>query len=144
VQQRTSGTRPALMRGMDTALNVFAAPRTVYERPLWATGLGIVLALVLLLNLVDLCATVFLISAGFATEANPIMGGAFEGGTFAFALAKIVMVSAGVSVLFHFRQRRLATVGAFAALAVYGGVCVYHAHLLRCIAGECGGLIAAL
>ena len=89
---------------------------------------SLTLAGVLLLNLFDLVATVFFVTAGYAEEANPVMATFLELGAPGFALAKLGLVSAGVWVLWRHRERLLARLGSVGALAVYVGVGIFHLY----------------
>jgi len=89
--------------------------------------MGPVLALTLVLNLVDLVATLFFVEGGYAVEANPLMARLLELGAAPFALGKLLLVTAGVLVLWRYRARLLSQVGSVAVCAVYASLGVYHA-----------------
>ena len=88
------------------------------------------LALTVVWNLIDLIATVFVVEAGLAVEANPLMNMALGVGALPFALIKLTLVSVGVYFLWRNRDRHLAAIGAMAIFAVYSFVVGYHGHQL--------------
>lgn len=101
-------------------------PRTGSLEPL--------LAACLLWNLIDLVATLFEVECGLAVEANPVMSVAIGASPVLFALVKLALVSAGVALLWHYRERAAAVVGALGVFAVYSGVVAYHGYRLSGLA----------
>ena len=57
------------------------------------------------LILVDLTATLFWISNGLATEANPIMDWFLQYSPLLFVIAKLGLSGVGIYILYYFRQR---------------------------------------
>jgi hypothetical protein len=101
-------------------------------KPTWLRRL---LEATLVFNLVDAIVTLWVVSSGIATEANPLMARALERGPVAFAICKLGVVSLGVLVLWRERARRLAVVGAVAVFAVYLLVMAYHVQSIRIALG---------
>lgn len=57
------------------------------------------------LILVDLTATLFWVSSGLATEANPIMDWFLQYSPLLFVIAKLGLSGVGIYILYYFRQR---------------------------------------
>lgn len=98
------------------------APRARYQL------LGTVLALVLVLNLIDLTATITWIQLGLAEEVNPFMDYLLQIHPLLFALVKIVLVSTAVMILWRFRDHGATHVASGLALTLYMGTYVMHAY----------------
>lgn len=81
---------------------------------------------VCILNLLDLVATLFWVSTGVATEANPIMGSALDTNPVIFTLAKTTLVALGLAILWRFRTHPWAVRGIYGTCAVYTGLFLYH------------------
>jgi hypothetical protein len=81
---------------------------------------------ILVLNLVDAILTLFLVTAGLAVEANPLMETALSQSPLAFMAAKLSLVSLGILFLYRMRQHRFAAGAIVASVIVYGGVVAYH------------------
>lgn len=96
--------------------------------------IGAVLGVTLILNLVDLIATLIFVKLGYAEEANPLMAGLLELGAPVFAAGKLAIVSAGVYVLWRYRDRVLARVGSVVVSVAYGLLTVYHASWAETLA----------
>lgn len=86
---------------------------------------GIVKAVVVM-NLIDAVLTLLWVQAGFATEANPVLGQIVKEHAFLFVMSKLVLVFLGSWMLWRHRHRPLAVMGIFAAFMVYYAVLVYH------------------
>lgn len=85
-----------------------------------------ILSATLVFNLIDAILTLFVVHAGAAVEANPVMAAAFVGGPVTFVMAKFALVSAGISVLWKYRERPLAIVGGVVVFAAYALLMPYH------------------
>ena len=84
------------------------------------------LALLWLGNLIDTVATLYYTQAGLLTEINPIMAALLESPA-AFAIVKIVGMTAICGYLWLFRRLRIARCGAFIGAVVYVALAVYYA-----------------
>ncbi len=115
-------------------------PRAALNLPISFRPLNIepLLALTIVWNLVDLIATVFVVEAGLAIEANPLMDLALRVGVVPFALIKLSLVSLGVYFLWCHRERHLSVLGAVAIFFVYSLVVAYHGNQLGFLVGEVG------
>ena len=82
---------------------------------------------VLAMNLVDTAFTVFWVSVGWATEANPLMDVLFEAGFVSFAVIKAALVSGGLYLLWRYRTHAWAVIGLFGVFLVYYAVVIVHA-----------------
>ena len=87
----------------------------------------------ILFNIFDLVLTWKWLQGGFAIESNPIMN-AFAGNIINFALAKMLLVTAGCWVLWHGRDKLIGQVGVGFCCGVYAGVCSYHLIMFAWIA----------
>src|SRR5688572_22094320 len=76
---------------------------------------------VLVLNLADLVFTMWWVQTGVATEANVLLTGLVERNFVVFALAKMMLVSLGVLLLWRQRRRPLATFGIGVSFVAYNG-----------------------
>jgi hypothetical protein len=87
------------------------------------------LGAILVLNLVDLVATVTWLSLGLAHEANPLMRAAWSAHPAAFALAKVALVSLACLVLARtsVAAPRLTLAVSSACGAFYAALACYHA-----------------
>lgn len=81
---------------------------------------------VILLNLADLVFTMWWVQTGVAIEANVLLTGLVERNFVVFALAKMMLVSLGVLLLWRQRRRPLATFGIGVSFVAYNGLFVYH------------------
>jgi hypothetical protein len=93
------------------------------DEPRWLHGL---VSAVCVLNLFDLVLTLGSVSAGRATEVNPLMAQLLAAHPLWFAIVKLALVSAGVMLLWVFRSRTAAVVAIVVAFAAYYGVWVHH------------------
>ncbi len=80
----------------------------------------------LVLNLFDALATLGWIELGLATEANPVMAGALEGGPAAFILSKVALVTLAVGLLYRFRKEPFARAALIPVGLLYAGVAGSH------------------
>ena len=81
----------------------------------------------LLLNVADAVFTSWWVSAGWATEANPLMAHALAAGVGPFIFVKVLLGTVAVLFLRAHSHRPLSRVGIVAALVVY--TCVLGFHL---------------
>ncbi len=81
---------------------------------------------VLLFNLADGLLTWWVVKLGIAEEANPLMRYALSMGPLSFALAKAVLVCAGVCVLWRFRSFPLARRGTALVFVTYAALMCFH------------------
>ena len=82
----------------------------------------------ILLTLFDLVATIYWISSGLATEANPILAHAIEKSYIFFAIVKFVFAFTGIFLLDRFKEKRNKLIFDVSILMVfvYSGVAVWH------------------
>ncbi len=80
----------------------------------------------LILNLFDAIATLAWIEAGLATEANPVMAGALQGGPAAFILSKVALVTLAAGLLWRFRKQEFARVALIPVGLLYALVAGSH------------------
>ena len=88
--------------------------------------INILLPVLVLLTLIDLTATVFWVSSGIATEANPILEAVIQKSFLLFAFVKISLAYFGVLILRHHKKKRIVFDLAMAAVFVYLGVTAWH------------------
>ena len=98
------------------------ADRGILSLPSFEGGLRIML----ILNLFDALATIGWIEAGLATEANPVMAGALEGGPAAFILSKVALVTLAAGLLWRFRKETFARLALIPVGMLYAGVAGTH------------------
>ncbi len=98
------------------------ADRGLLSLPSFEGGLRIVL----ILNLFDALATLGWIEAGLATEANPVMAGALEGGPAAFILSKVALVTLAAALLWRFRKQAFARIALIPVGLLYALVAGSH------------------
>jgi len=84
------------------------------------------LILLFSLNALDAFATLYWVTNGIATEANPIMAEWLNLGALPFVAAKISLVSIGIYFLWLFRSLRLSKISVLPVLALYLLVTVMH------------------
>lgn len=92
----------------------------------WLKG---TLVVILSLNVIDAVVTLFWVSTGRASEANPLMAPLLQGNAVLFVLVKLSLVMLGVLVLWRFRRRRLAVVGIILVFLVYYAALLLHATI---------------
>ena len=96
---------------------------------------GIVKA-VLVMNLFDALMTLWWVSSGLATEANPFLEQIVTEHGFLFVVSKISLVILGTTLLWRYRTRPLAVIGIFAAFLVYYEVVLIHLSFASLLIGE--------
>jgi len=94
----------------------------------WLEG---VVKATIVLNVLDACLTMYWISIGAATEANPILDYALQHGVWAFAVVKMSLVTVGTYLLWRFRERHTAVIGIFVAFAAYYFILLYHLQAMN-------------
>ncbi|MEL6180054.1 MAG: DUF5658 family protein [Myxococcota bacterium] len=82
---------------------------------------------IVIMNAADAIMTVFWVSAGLATESNPLMDWLLDVHPVLFVLAKLALVFLGVGMLWRYRHIRAAMVGVALVAVVYYGVILVHA-----------------
>ena len=87
------------------------------------------LILLIILNIIDTGGTLYWISEGIATEANPIMQNWLQMNAWAFVIVKIVLVFACALCLWKFRRRLLANILIVPVVLVYFYVFAIHCHI---------------
>ena len=85
------------------------------------------LLLVFLFNVLDASLTSYVITAGLATEANPLMGAILEHGIVPFVVCKLSLVIMSIVVLWKFRFKKIARYGTLLCFAVYSWLLLYFA-----------------
>lgn len=88
--------------------------------------LRLVVVALLVLNLLDAVFTLVWVEAGIAREANLLLEGILSHSAIAFMMVKMALVSLGVLLLWHHRDRRLAVGGLAVACVAYNSLLVYH------------------
>lgn len=107
-----------------------AVPLELAGRARWVAP---ILGATLVFNLVDLVATLWFVGAGYAVEANPFMALLLDAAPPIFAAVKLALVSGGVWILWRFRRRALARLGAVAVCVAYGAMAFFHAGWARAL-----------
>jgi hypothetical protein len=79
-----------------------------------------------MLNLFDALATLLWVRLGLATEANPVMAQALDTGPGLFILAKVMLVTLAVGLLWRLRGERLARLAAVPLGSLYAMVAGGH------------------
>ena len=84
----------------------------------------ILLFLVLLLNIADAILTSAFVGNAVAVEMNPLMGALLEYGIAPFVFVKLLVIVLSLSVLWKYRKKRIARIGA--------ALCVFTYAILIC------------
>jgi hypothetical protein len=87
----------------------------------------------LVLNVVDAFLTLYWITSGLATEANPLMAVLIEEHPLVFIVVKFSLVFLGSTLLWRYRKRPLSVICIFLAFMVYYGVVLYHLNAAQMI-----------
>ncbi len=87
------------------------------------------LSSLILLTLFDLVATIYWISSGLATEANPILANAIEKSYIFFAIVKFVFAFTGIYLFDRFKTKRNKLIFDASILMVFVYSCVAIWHL---------------
>ncbi len=77
-------------------------------------------------NVLDAGFTFFYLTAGLATEANPLLAAAWAANPLLFLLVKATLVVGGLLILHQWRHRASARTAISAAIATYGAVVAWH------------------
>ena len=85
-----------------------------------------VLGFILVLNIIDLVATLYWVLANLATEANPLMSFTFSVSPLTFAVTKITLVSAGVLLLLNTPQTKAKDIIILSLAGLYSLIAIYH------------------
>jgi hypothetical protein len=80
--------------------------------------------------------TLWWVSSGLATEANPFLEQIVTEHGFLFVVSKISIVILGTTLLWRYRTRPLAVLGIFAAFLVYYEVFLIHLSFASLLIGE--------
>ena len=88
--------------------------------------LELIVRAIIVLNVADAVLTIAWVSAGEATEANPVMAELAERFPLSFVAVKMSLVSLGTLLLWRHRARPLAVVATFVAFLVYYFLLLYH------------------
>jgi hypothetical protein len=99
----------------------------------WLEG---ILKAVLVMNPFDAMMTLWWVSSGLATEANPFLEQIVTEYGFLFVVSKISLVMLGTTLLWRYRTRPLAVLGIFAAFLVYYEVFLIHLTFANLLNGE--------
>jgi hypothetical protein len=97
--------------------------RTQYR---WLKG---ILAAILSLNVIDAAVTLFWVSTGRASEANPLMAPLLDANAVVFVLVKLSLVMLGVLLLWRLRRHPLAVVGILLVFVAYYVALLLHVSI---------------
>lgn len=86
---------------------------------------------VVLFNVLDAAFTFFYLTAGLATEANPLLAAAWEAHPSLFLALKAILVGGGLFILHQCRHVPAARAAISAAIVTYGAVVMWHLVHLR-------------
>ena len=84
------------------------------------------LKFIVILNLLDACATIVWVESGLAYEANPLMKYLLDISPGLFLFFKLLLVNLGISLLWIYREKSFARLVTIPVAAVYAGVGIYH------------------
>ena len=84
------------------------------------------LKIIIVLNLLDACATIIWVESGLAYEANPLMRYLLDISPALFLFFKLLLVNLGISLLWIYRENTFARHVTIPVTAVYMGIGVYH------------------
>lgn len=80
----------------------------------------------LVLNLLDAVFTIIWVSTGLAGEANPLLNDLIRIHPLLFVLVKLMLVSFGSLLLWHYRFKPLAVIAITIAFIIYYCILLYH------------------
>ena len=83
-------------------------------------------AWIYILSVIDGVLTIFWVLSKRATEANPLMNHLISQNPVLFMVVKIALVALGITLLWRFRERPLATWGIVACFLIYSTIFVHH------------------
>lgn len=89
-------------------------------------GFFLVASLVVVLNQLDAVMTLLWVNLGVADEANVLWARLVHELPLVFVIAKLLVVSVGIGVLYHLRRHRLASVGLGLCAGAYVAVSAWH------------------
>lgn len=89
------------------------------------------LFLVLFLNVLDASTTIWFVEQSMAVEANPLMKYFLDMGVLPFLLAKLLIVSVSLRILWIYRDRKIAVYGASLCAIAYLMLAVYVVYSLQ-------------
>ena len=90
---------------------------------------GRTLILLIILNIIDTIATLYWISEGVASEANPIMQNWIQINVLGFVVIKLVLVFGCALCLWKFRRRLLAHILIVPVILIYLYVFAIHSYI---------------
>ena len=90
---------------------------------------GRTLILLIILNIIDTIATLYWVSEGVASEANPIMQNWLQVNVMGFVIVKLVLVFACALCLWKFRRRLLAHILIVPVILIYLYVFAIHSYI---------------
>ena len=99
-----------------------------YQHFRWLKG---IIISVLVLNTFDAAMTLYVVTTGRATEANPLMESLVTETPAVFVLTKTALVVLGCILLWKNRKRRFAVACIFLAFLVYYCILIWHLHGLK-------------
>jgi hypothetical protein len=79
----------------------------------------ILLFLVFILNVLDAAFTSIVVGNALAVEVNPLMGALLDIGIFPFIFVKLMIIVISLCVLWKYRERKLARLGAGLCVLIY-------------------------
>jgi hypothetical protein len=85
----------------------------------------VLIAYIITFNLVDICATLWLITNQIAIEANPLMLQALEYGYSFFIFTKLILVFGGCYILKKNKDKKIARYSILVAFVVYFVLMLY-------------------
>ena len=94
-----------------------------------------IVKVVLTLNLLDAIFTMTWVTAGLASEANPLLATLVRDHPLVFVAVKLGLVGGGSWLLWQHRQRPLAVIGIFVAFLLYYFLLLLHVGYLSLILG---------
>jgi hypothetical protein len=83
---------------------------------------------ILVLNVIDAALTLYWVSTGRATEANPLLADLVRDAPITFVLIKTTLVALGSWLLWRRRKKPLAVIGIFSVFLAYYLVLLHHLH----------------
>lgn len=82
------------------------------------------------MNLLDAIGTLFWVTAGFASEANPLMDFVIKESPFAFVILKLALVSLSVLLLWSLRSYKLTKLITIPIFIIYLCISIIHISAL--------------
>ena len=83
------------------------------------------LLFIIIFNVIDLTTSALMFQNSSLEEANPVMAAYLDFGIIPFIMVKTILVGGGCIILWRFRERTLAKVGAFIAFNYYLALMFY-------------------